>query len=149
MELVYRRQAGIGIESFHQNQTGVADLSNQDLDLTLLNAGGVGLDRPVGARGTMAGPDIEPPSMQGANDFAAVEIASAEWPAPMRALVIDAIELALEIPEGKLAPLDVHGAAFARREVNDLGDGNKLAHVGRRPLVEFIRWAVRPRRALD
>lgn len=63
---------------------------------------------------------------------AVLENTRAERAAAVRAVVIDGMEFAIDVPQGKAAITNLHGAPMARGEAVDFGDGMKtwFAHEG-------------------
>jgi hypothetical protein len=100
-----------------------------DPDLAGLDLGGMachGSGRIAEAR---AGFRIKSPSMQRAMNMAVLEDSSPERTSAVGAVIIDGVELAVEIPQGKSAIAHLHGAAMSWREAVDIGDGMESGFV--------------------
>ena len=102
--------------------------SDEDFDPTVFDADFVGLDALAGASQTVAGREIEAPSVPVAFDRPAAEISVGERRAPVRAEVFDGVEAAFDVVEGEFRPVfEFDGRAAPVGHVFDAADGDERA----------------------
>ena len=98
------------------------------MHLTVHNACRIGFHRSVRALRADAGLEIESPAVHRTENRAAIEMAAAERLAAVRTHVVDAVELAIQIPERKHAALHMDTATTARSKAGRLRDRNEFTH---------------------
>src|SRR5215813_6403240 len=116
----------------------------QDLHLPVDHPRRVGLDWSIRPGPTRARAHVEPPAVKWTDHLAILQKPRSQRTTAVRAEIVRAVELAIQIPKCELATPRVHRPAFTRPEARSIGDGNELAHdfVGGSGLVDD--WPTSP-----
>jgi len=116
------------LENSGRTTRDAQESSNVDLDLAILNPRWIRLDRTVRAIAAGAGLYIKTPSVQRAEDLVILETAGAEGAAPVRALIVKGVKLAVAVVEGELTAADMDGATVPGRKTGGIGDSDEFRH---------------------
>ena len=102
-------------------------MRNLDLNLSVPNPGRVGFRGSIGSDGTNAGPNVEGPPVHWARHVVVFEGPGSEGCPAVRALVVDAIEFTVNVPERQLLSVDADTSSVAGWQAAGIRHRNEAA----------------------